>query len=355
MPPVNILKQIGIKYPIMQAPMAGTSTPAMAAAVSNAGGLGSIGIGAADASKARTMIQAIKTQTDKPYNVNVFCHPDPTPDTARDAAWIAHLRPHFEKFGAATPETLRTVYKSFTSSQDVVDVLVDERVPVVSFHFGLPTAETIKLLKSHGATLLATATNLVEARAIEAAGVDAIVAQGVEAGGHRGMFDTEAADDELGVLTLTRLLVRNVSIPVIAAGGIMDGQGVRAVLDIGAVAAQLGTAFIACPESDADEGYRKALASDAAYHTRLIPVVSGRLARCLGGAWTDIHATSAGLSPASYPNAYDAGKQLTAAAKAKGDHSYGAYWSGQGAPLARSMPAAQLVETLVQEMEQGGL
>jgi len=350
MPPTNLLQRIGIKYPIFQAPMAGTATPAMAAAVSNAGGLGAIGIGAATASKAREMIQHTKKLTDKPFNVNVFVHEEPQPDAARDAAWIEFLRPEFAKFGGAPPTSLQTVFRSFATSPDVLDVLLAEKPPVVSFHFGLPPADAIKALKAYGAILLATATNLDEARKLEAAGVDAIVAQGIEAGGHRGMFDPTVPDDELGMFTLTRVLVRNVSIPVIAAGGIMDGAGIRAVLDIGAAAAQMGTAFVPCPESDADEGYIKAITGPQAYHTRLVDVVSGRPARSLATRWTEI-AAAPHTPAASYPNTYDIGKQLHALATSKGDASYGAYWSGQGAPLVRPMPAAKLVETLVTELE----
>jgi nitronate monooxygenase len=321
----------------------------MAAAVSNAGALGSIGIGAADASKTRMMIQSVKALTDKPYNVNVFVHEDPAPDAARDARWIEFLRPEFERLGGAPPTALKTVYQSFASDKATLDVLLEEKPPIVSFHFGLPPASTIAALKGYGATLFATATSLAEARAVEAAGVDAIVAQGIEAGGHRGAFDDNAPDDQLGMYTLVRLLVKNCNIPVIAAGGIMDGAGIRGVLDLGAAAAQLGTAFVGCDESDADEGYRAALAGPAAEHTRLVNVVSGRRARSLATSWTAIAAAGA-LPVASYPNAYDIGKQLTALAKSKGNHSYGAYWAGQGAPLSRPMPAAQLVETLLKEL-----
>lgn len=348
-----LLQRLGVTHPIIQAPMAGTATPAMAAAVSNAGALGSIAIGAADPAKARTMIQAVKQLTDKPYNVNVFVHADPVGDTsASDAKWIEHLRPEFEKFGGTPPKSLNTVYRSFANSPEALQVLVEERPPVVSFHFGLPPADTIKALKSYGATLLATATNLTEARAIEAAGVDAIVAQGVEAGGHRGKFDDESTqDDELGMFALVRLLVAKCTIPIIAAGGIMDGAGVRAVLDLGAAAAQLGTAFVGCEESDADAGYRKALANPAAAeHTRLIAAVSGRRARTLPTRWVTIAFERPGPPIAVYPNAYDVGKQLNALATSKGDTSYGAFWAGQGAPLSRPMPSAKLVEKLVQEL-----
>ena len=177
-----------------------------------------------------------------------------------------------------------------------------------------------------------------------------MVAQGYEAGGHRGVFDPDADDDRLGTMALTRLLVRALDDPVIAAGGIMDGAGIAAALRLGAAAAQLGTAFVGCPESSADAGYRRALESDAAHHTVMTRAISGRPARCLANRFT---ALGAGISPQAipaYPIAYDAGKALHAAAKATGESGFGAQWAGQGAPLARALPAAELVAALRGEM-----
>ena len=171
-----------------------------------------------------------------------------------------------------------------------------------------------------------------------------------EAGGHRGIFDPQTHDDCLGTLALTRLLVRELDVPVLAAGGIMDGAGISAALRLGAAAAQLGTAFIACRESAADAGYRSLLASDAAHHTVMTRAISGRPARCLANEFTRL---AAGVLPRqipAYPIAYDAGKALNAAAKAAGETRYGAQWAGQGAPLARALPAAQLVAALASEM-----
>jgi nitronate monooxygenase len=198
--------------------------------------------------------------------------------------------------------------------------------------------------------LLGSATNLAEARAVVNAGVHAVVAQGYEAGGHRGVFDPDAEDDCLGTMALTRLLVRELDAPVIAAGGIMDGAGIAAALRLGASAAQLGTAFIACAESEADAGYREALASDAANHTVVTRAISGRPARCLQNRFTTL---GAGIPPRqipSYPITYDAGKALNAAAKAAHEAGYGAQWAGQGAPLARRLPAAELVAALAAEL-----
>jgi nitronate monooxygenase len=340
------LARLGLTYPIIQAPMAGTSTPALAAAVSNEGGLGSLGLGSVDAAKARTMIEATAGLTNRAVNVNLFCHRPPIRDETRDARWIEALRPEFEKFGTKPPPALREIYQSFVTDQAMLEMLLETCPKVVSFHFGLPPPATVKALKSAGIILLASATNLAEAMAVEEAGIDAVVAQGYEAGGHRGVFDPEGPDSQLGTLALTGLLVDRLTIPVIAAGGIMNGAGIAAVLKLGAVAAQLGTAFVGCPESDADQGYRAALKSDAANHTVMTKAISGRPARCLANRFTALDDSRA----AGYPMAYDAGKALNAAAKAKGEYGYGAQWAGQGAPLARFMPAADLMAALVREM-----
>jgi nitronate monooxygenase len=187
---------------------------------------------------------------------------------------------------------------------------------------------------------------------VAADGIDAVVAQGYEAGGHRGVFDPDALDDELGTLALTRLLVKKLDIPVIAAGGIMDGVGIAAALTLGAAAAQLGTAFIACPESSADTGYRAALLGAAAEHTVMTSAISGRPARCLANRITAIGVGVERRAIPDYPIAYDAGKALHAAAKKAGEFGFGAQWAGQGAPLARAMPAAELVGRLRSEMEE---
>jgi nitronate monooxygenase len=340
--------RFGYSVPLIQAPMAGVSTPALAAAVCEAGAMGSIGVGATDAAGARAMIAAVRAATGRSFNVNLFVHRTPRADPAREAAWLAALAPLFAEFGATPPATLRTIYRSFADDPEMLAMLLEVAPPVVSFHFGLPSAETIAALRGRGIVLLATATSLAEARAIETAGIDAVVAQGIEAGGHRGIFDPAAPDDELGTVALTRLLVRETRLPVIAAGGIMDGAGIAAALDLGAVAAQLGTAFIGCPESAADDAYRAALAGPGAYHTRMTAAVSGRPARALANRFT---ALVTDRRPPDYPIAYDVGKALHAAARARGEHGFGAQWAGQGAPLARAMPAAALVATLRAELQ----
>jgi nitronate monooxygenase len=227
--------------------------------------------------------------------------------------------------------------------------LLVERPPIVSFHFGIPSHEYIAALHKVGIVLLGTATNLEEGRTIAAAGIDAVVAQGYEAGGHRGVFDPHAADERLGTLALTRLLVRKLGIPVIAAGGIMDGAGIAAALMLGASAAQLGTAFVACSESAADAGHRAALLGAGAEHTVMTTAISGRPARSLANRFTALGESVDPRAIPTYPIAYDAGKALHAAAKSAGEFGYGAQWAGQGAPLARALPAGELIARLRQE------
>ncbi|CAN5464352.1 nitronate monooxygenase [soil metagenome] len=346
----DLVSLLGIGHPIIQAPMAGVSTPRLAAEVSNAGGLGSIGVGASTAAEAQAMISGTRSLTARPFNVNVFCHPPSKRDPAVEQAWLRHLAPLFAEAGATPPDTLHEIYRSFLADDDMLDVLLAERPPVVSFHFGLPHVKQLRAIQQAGIKTMATATNLAEASAIEAAGIDVVVAQGVEAGGHRGMFDTSARDERLSMSVLVRMLAkRSGGRPVVAAGGIMDGASIQAAMDIGAAGVQVGTAFILCPESAANASYRESLKSDRAARTALTRVLSGRLARGIVNRLIE-HGEAAGSpSPADYPIAYDATKQLVAAASKRGIDSFNVHWAGQGATLAREMPAAALVDTLLAE------
>jgi len=331
--------------------MAGVSTPEMAAAVSDSGGLGSIAVGSVDAEAARQIIAAVRSKTARPFNVNVFCHRPAVADKTREAAWLTRLEPEFARYGARPPSNITEIYQSFVTDDAKLAVLIAERPAVVSFHFGLPRIDRIEALRAAGILLFATATNVKEGKEIAAAGIDAVVSQGYEAGGHRGTFDLHAPDEQHGTIALTRLLVSKLDVPVIAAGGIMDGAGIAAVLALGAVAAQLGTAFVACRESSADASFRAALLSRAAENTVITRAISGRPARCLANKFT---ALGAGIEPAAipdYPIAYDAAKSLHSVAKKVGELGYGAQWAGQGAPLARALPTAELVAVLQAELQ----
>jgi len=327
--------------------MAGVSSAAMAAAVTNAGGLGSIGLGVLDGTAAAAMIADVRSRTSGPFNANVFCHQTPVRDAVLESAWIECLRPVFGRLGAAPPDRLATPFVSFLEGDDSLRVLVHQRVPVVSFHFGLPPPGVIEALHAAGSVLLATATSLDDARQAYDSGVDAVVAQGWEAGGHRGLFDPDAADERQGTFALTRLLARHLEVPVIAAGGIMDGADIAAALRLGAAAAQLGTAFVATDESLATPAHRARMSTATTVMTR---VFSGRPARALANGFTELGQRVPARSIPAFPVAIDAARALDAAARARGDMSQGAHWAGRGAALARALPCAELMAMLEQEL-----
>jgi nitronate monooxygenase len=341
---------LGIDHPIIQAPMAGVSTPRLAAAVSEAGALGSIAVGAGDAAQARAAIAEVRKLSAKPFNVNVFTHRAAVSDPAREARWLDYLRPRFESLGAAPPPALREIYRSFLCDAEMLQVLVAEKPAVVSFHFGLPTPDQIAALRGAGIVLMASATSLLEARLVQDAGIDIVVAQGIEAGGHRGIFDPSQPDPAIGTLALVRLLATRLSIPVVAAGGIMDGQGIAAVSRLGAAGAQLGTAFILCPESSSTPHHRALMRQGEQLQTAITDAISGRPARGIVNPFFDQIGAPGHPPLPDYPIAYDAAKALHAAANARGVQDYSVNWAGQGFALAREMPAAQLVATLVAEM-----
>jgi nitronate monooxygenase len=346
------LSHLDISLPIIQAPMAGISTPPLAASVSNAGALGSLGIAAMTPEQADKVIRETSRLTTGPFNVNVFCHAPARRDPKREAEWLHYLSPYFHEFGVEPPNHLQLLYKSFQEDNQMLSVLLDLKPAVVSFHFGLPSFEQIRALKEAGICLLATATNLDEARQISAAQMDGIIAQGIEAGGHRGTFDPDSKDEGLGTIVLTRLIVQKLSLPVISAGGIMDGAGIVAALALGASAAQLGTAFVTCPESAADLAYREVLLSQPSLQTAMTSAISGRPARGVVNRFTVLGESPSCPGMPDYPLPYFAGKALNTAAKQQGDSSFAAHWTGQGISMIRSMPAEKLVKLLSEEIDQ---
>ncbi|MCO1334012.1 nitronate monooxygenase [Microbulbifer sp. OS29] len=343
-----LLEKLGITHPIFLAPMAGVSTPALAAAVSNAGGLGSIGLGACTAEKAAEQIRHTYDQTEHPFNANLFCHRAADKDPTREQAWLSYLAPHFAALGATAPAQINEPYPTFIDNEKMLAALLQEKPPAVSFHFGLPSEAFIVALKNAGITLIATATSLEEAKLAESFGIDILVAQGIEAGGHRGVFNPDR-DEELGTLALVRLLSCQSRLPIVAAGGIMDGAGIRAALSLGASAVQMGTAFILCPESAASDTYRAALQSERAQHTNITANISGRPARGITNHFYNELNLGAPPLP-DYPIAYAAGKALALADAKAGTEDFAVQWAGQGAPLARALPAASLMATLVAEL-----
>lgn len=348
----TILSQrLNLTYPIIQAPMAGVSTPQLAAAVSNSGGLGSIGIGASTPEQAEKMIRQTCALTAGPINVNVFCHAAAQRNPQLEQAWIARFQPLFDRYDAAIPIALSEIYQTFLENQAMLEVLLETAPAAVSFHFGLPSIAFVQRLKRRGIITLATATSLAEAEAIEAAGVDFIVAQGIEAGGHRGIFDPAGDDHQLSTFTLVQAIQQVSRVPVIAAGGIMNGAGIAAMCQLGVSGVQLGTAFILCPESAANQAYRQALKSQQAISTVMTSAISGRPARCITNDFCRLAREFSHDTIPPYPLTYALGKALAAAAAAKGAHGFGAQWAGQGAALAREMPAAELITTLVAEWQ----
>ena len=345
----DLFARLGITVPIVQAPMAGWATPALAAAVSNAGALGSLGIGGMKAEDARAIIQKTRSLTESPFNVNVFCHKRAAADSAREARWLEYLHPYFAQFQTPPPAAMRDVVPSFVEDDTVLAMLIEEHPAVVSFHFGLPAPDAIAALRDAGIVLFATATNADEAGRVADAQIDAIVAQGAQAGGHRGTFDPAAPDELLGTTTLVQVLRRETSLPVIAAGGIMNGAGIAAVLALGAQAAQLGTAFLVTPESAADATDRAALL-DPRSRTAFTKAISGRLARGIENAYMDLERDPDCPPIPDFPIAFDAAKALNAAAKAHGSSAFAARWAGEGVRLSRAMPATSLVATLAQEI-----
>lgn len=345
----SLTSLLNIRHPIIQAPMVGVSTPTLAAAVSNAGALGSIGLGASNASQSQALIQSTRALTAQAFNVNLFCHRPAVADVAAEAAWLDFLAPVFKEFNAVPPARLKDGYSSFLEQPETLEMLLQEKPAVASFHFGLPPADWISALRHAGVVTLACVTSPGEAQMAQAAGVDALIAQGVEAGGHRGVFDV-AQDRCISTFALVALLAACSRLPVIAAGGIMNGAGIRAAMRLGAAGVQMGTAFIACPESAASPAHRLALNGPRGHHTGISAAISGRPARGMSNRlFTVLESPAAPRLPA-YPIAYDAAKAVVAAATAAGNGDFAVQWAGQGAPLARAMPAAELVALLVTEM-----
>lgn len=345
---MSILELLEIKHPILLAPMAGVSTPELAAEVSNQGAFGSLGLGANTPEAAKTQILKTQELTDHAFQVNFFCHQSEilNPETAQQ--WIDYIRPQFEKFAAQPPTQLNCIYPSFLDNDDFLNVVLETRPKAVSFHFGIPHPHQIQALKHAGIITLVSATNLIEAQAIEAAGIDIIIAQGIEAGGHRGIFNQQF-DAAIKTSDLVSLITQHCTIPVIAAGGIMNGEQAKAMLKLGAAAVQLGTAFVQCKSSSANAAYRKALFSQSI--TQISASLSGRPARGLLGSWhTQIDSPNRPIVPA-YPYTYDLAKQLMSIAGGQHDFSYAAFWAGSNVAQIRELEAADLVNQLVLEMK----
>lgn len=346
---MTLQQLLGIELPIIQAPMAGVQGSALAAAVSQAGGLGSLPCAMLTLDAMRTEITALQAQTDRPFNVNFFCHTPPVPDSEREAAWRVVLSPYYKELGIA-PEQIPAGPGRVPFNQEAADLLAEFKPAVVSFHFGLPAADLLAQVQGWGAKIFSSATTVEEAKWLETQGADAIIAQGVEAGGHRGMFLTEDVSTQVGTLALVPQIVQAVSLPVIAAGGIADGQGVRAALALGAAGVQVGTAYLLCPEATTSQVHRAALTSELAHHTALTNLFSGRPARAImNRLMRELGPLSA--VPPPFPLATSAIAPLRAKAESVGSGDFSPLWSGQNTSGCKEIPAADLTRALAAQLK----
>jgi nitronate monooxygenase len=336
---------LGIELPIIQAPMAGVQGSALAIAVSNAGGLGSLPAAMLTTDALRRELATIRDRTDKPYNVNFFCHTPPIPSAEREKAWRAALAPYYQELGLDQNKIAegggRTPF-----SPEAADVVEEFKPAVVSFHFGLPSAELLGRVRRWGAKILSSATTVDEARWLEAHGADAIIAQGLEAGGHRGMFLTEDVVGQVGTLALVPQIIRVVKTPVIAAGGIADAKGVAAALTLGAAGVQVGTAYLLCPEATTSAIHRAALKSEAARQTAVTNVFSGRPARGIVNRIVREIGPMSAAAPA-FPLAASAIAPLRTKAESLGSGDFSPLWAGQNTSGCKEVPAGQLTRELV--------
>jgi nitronate monooxygenase len=345
-PDNRIQNLFGIELPIIQAPMAGVAFSDMVVGVCEAGGLGSLACALLTPEQIVQEVKTIRQQTSRPVNLNFFCHQPPKADAERETAWRTILEPYFIELGldptAVPPAPGRAAFDSA-----MCDLVAELRPNVVSFHFGLPEKTLVARLRTTGAKILSSATTVDEAQWLESQGCDAIIAQGVEAGGHRGMFLTDDVLTQLGTLSLVPQIVDSVKVPVIAAGGIADARGIAAAFALGAAAVQIGTAYLLSPEARISPLYRDAL-RDKGNQTVLTNVFTGRTARAIANRIVREIGPTSKLAP-DFPLAGRFSAPLRAASEAKGGTDFTPMWSGQAACLARELPAKEITQRLASE------
>ncbi len=336
---------LGVDYPIVQAPMAGVQDSALAVAVSSVGGLGSLPCAMLSIEDLRAELSLIKSQTDRPFNINFFCHTSPVPDTDRETKWRALLKPYFAEYGISIDDIpVKPGRQPF--SHEVADAVEEFSPAIVSFHFGLPAEDLLKRVKHWGATVLASATTVEEAQWLEAYGADIIIAQGLEAGGHRGMFLSDNLSMQMETLSLLPRVIQEVKVPVIAAGGIVDASGVTTALSLGATAVQIGTAYMLCSETKTSQIHRAAIKSDTARHTAITNLFSGRPARSI------INRVIREIGPMNstvpeFPLASNAITLLRKQAELRGLGDFSPLWCGQNASGCKEVSAAVLTKELM--------
>ncbi len=345
-PDTRLQTLLGIEHPILLAPMSGSTTPALAAAVSNAGALGGHGAMSFAPEKLRSEIAAIRAATNRPIHLNFFAHAEPPADGEAGPAMRAMLQELWNGAGLGALPPAEAAWPSFHEGQ--LAVIEEMRPHVVSFHFGLPDQKLVDRVKAAGCTVLCSATSPAEAVELEQRGVDAVIAQGFEAGGHSGIFLSDPMQGAMTTMTLVPQVVDAVGVPVIAAGGIMDGRGIAAALMLGAAGVQMGTAFLSCPEASVPDAHRAALLEARAKGTPTVLTrgISGRPARGLKNhLLSEVKALEQEAAPFPMQNA------LTRSLGGGGDPELTVMWSGGGAALSRAMPAAELVATLAAEAQ----
>jgi nitronate monooxygenase len=345
----DLIDLLGIEHPIVQAPMGGESTPMLAVAVCNAGGLGGLGCSFMSLEELRAKADEIRSGTNRPFNLNFFAHPAPREDPDVNAQTRARVAPFYGELRLANvPDRGEAPCDTFNEAK--LSVLLDIRPKVTSFHFGLPPPDMVRALRDVGSVILCTATTVAEARMLNDAGVDAIIAQGWEAGGHRGTFATSFEDFGVGTMALVPQVVDAVDVPVIAAGGIADGRGIAAAFALGASGVQLGTAFLSCPEANISDTWRAALRHARDDDTRLTRAFSGRPARARNNRYIESMAEHR-ISLPDFPTMYGFSEPLTRASAEAGNTDFEFLLYGQAAALNRELPAADLMARLIDEAQ----
>lgn len=337
---------MGLTAPIIQAPMAGAQNHRLALAVCQAGGLGSLPAAMLNPQDLQTELTALKAGTHAPYNINFFCHSAPLPDPAREARWHQTLAPYYRELGLDA-NSIPSGPGRVPFGHDSADVLEAFKPAVVSFHFGLPAPNLLARVKGWGSLVWSSATTVQEALWLQAQGVDAIIAQGLEAGGHRGMFLTDDLSTQMGTFSLLPQIVNAVRVPVIAAGGIATTQGVVAARQLGASGVQIGTAYLCCHEARTSAVHRAALQSNTAQHTALTTLFSGRPARGIVNRLMRELGPMNSAAPA-FPLATAGIAPLRTAAEALGSSDFTPLWSGQNTSGCRALPAAEITREFLQ-------
>ena len=347
-PDRRLLDLLTIEIPIIQAPMAGSDSVALARSVSSTGALGSLACALLSPDDVREAMRALRHEMNRPFNLNFFCHTMEAPDDATTEKWKSFLRSHYERWGLDI-ETVAESRLRLPFDEQMCRVVEEVKPEVVSFHFGLPAPNLIDRLKSQGMKIISSATSVREAKWLESRGCDAIIAQGIEAGGHRGMFIETDIATQTGLFALLPQVTDAVSVPIIAAGGIADARGVVAAFALGASGVQLGTAYLFCPEAKVSPLYRRALEQTADNETALTNLFSGRPARGILNRYLQESGPMSDAAPV-FPHAATLVAPLRAASERDGSVDYMQMWAGQAAGLARSMPADQFTRKLAADV-----